>query len=140
MELSPNIAEWQRLSACIRAFCDHHILTESIQHDLQLVCEEWFINIVNHGYLESGLDVMTAEPITAELRLHEDQEIVVRFTDAAGPFNPLEHHAPDVSLGAEERQIGGLGIYLIKQKMDICSYEWTEGRNRFTLRMKIRRG
>ena len=104
--------------------------------DLQLVCEEWFINIVVHGYQEGGIALEDAEPITVQLWLNELDEVHVQFVDAAPAFDPLAHEPPDVSLPAEERPIGGLGIYFIKVKMDSCSYIWADGRNRFTMRKK----
>ncbi len=138
MELPPAVAEWPRLSEGIAAFCESRRLAEPLRLDLQLVCEEWFVNIVNHGYLEGWLDRANAAPITVELSLEEDGELVVRFTDAARAFNPLEHRTPDVSLPADERPIGGLGIYLIKLKMDACSYAREGGRNHFTMRVKTK--
>jgi sigma-B regulation protein RsbU (phosphoserine phosphatase) len=60
------------------------------------------------------------------------------FVDGGKPYNPLENDDPDVSLPAEERQIGGLGIFLVKKTMDDVRYERKGDQNYFTIFKKIR--
>ncbi|RUS45911.1 ATP-binding protein [Cohnella sp. AR92] len=138
VRLSPSLQEWATLSEEIDSFCGHHRLADGLRMDLQLACEEWFINIVVHGYEEGGIQPGHAPPIQAELRI-EGPNVVATFRDGARAFNPLEQEEPDVGLTAEERSIGGLGIYLIKSKMDSCSYLRTEAGNEFTMRKKAQR-
>jgi len=59
---------------------------------------------------------------------------VITFTDHGIPYNPLEKEDPDTSLSAREREIGGLGIYIVKSSEDDISYEYAGGRN--VLRIK----
>jgi serine/threonine-protein kinase RsbW len=137
IRLSPFIQEWEKLSRLLVTFCEEHQLSNPLCLDLQLVSEEWFTNIVVHGYEEGGIDREHAEPIHIELWLSEQDEVAIQFVDAAPAFNPLEHEMPDVSLPAEERAIGGLGIYLIKSKMDSCVYRRVGDCNQFTIRKYI---
>ena len=60
------------------------------------------------------------------------------FVDGGKPYNPLENKDPDVSLPAEEREIGGLGIFLVKKTMDDVQYERKGDQNYFTIFKKIR--
>ena len=64
----------------------------------------------------------------------KDGRITLVFTDNGSPYNPLEQADPDTTLSAEEREIGGLGIFMVKKTMDDVIYEYSEGRNRLTLK------
>ena len=59
------------------------------------------------------------------------------FIDKGVPYDPLKRKEPDVTLPAEEREIGGLGIFLTKKTMDYVSYEYRDGQNILTLKKKI---
>ena len=63
--------------------------------------------------------------------------VTIRFADRGTPYDPLARQDPDLSLPAEEREIGGLGIYMIKKTMDELRYEYADGQNRLTLIKKI---
>ena len=80
-----------------------------------------------------------------ELSIEEAVENVVRYAyeggigwlDAGVPFNPLEKDDPDVTLSANERPVGGLGIYLCKQMMDSISYRYENGNNVLVMKKKV---
>lgn len=63
-------------------------------------------------------------------------QVIVGFADQGRPYNPLEREDPDVTLDAEQRQIGGLGIFMAKKLMDDIQYEFRDGQNILTLRKK----
>ena len=63
-------------------------------------------------------------------------QVVVGFADRGRPYNPLAREDPDVTLDAEQRQIGGLGIFMTKKLMDDIQYEFQDGQNILTLRKK----
>jgi len=67
----------------------------------------------------------------------ESRTAVITFTDSGVPFNPLEKEEPDTGLTAEEREIGGLGIFLVRKTMDGMEYRREDGRNILTIRKKI---
>lgn len=95
------------------------------------VCvEEIFVNIARYAYEKSEEDV------TLGLKC-EDNELTMRFVDHGIPFDPLAKKDPDVTLSAEDRNIGGLGIFIVKKTMDDVKYEYKNGKNILTLKKKF---
>lgn len=92
--------------------------------------DELFTNIAQYAYGEGGGECEIALEIA-------DGVVSVRFTDSGIPYNPLSKKDPDVTLTAEERDIGGLGIYMVKKSMDAMEYERRDGKNILTIRKKI---
>ena len=62
-----------------------------------------------------------------------DRRVMIRFTDDGIPYDPTAQPEPDITLPAEKRESGGLGILMVKKSMDLMSYEYTDGRNSLTL-------
>ena len=92
--------------------------------------EEIYVNIVNYAY---GDTVGTCE-LMSKLEPWEDgNKFTLTIRDRGKPFNPLEREDPDITLSAEERQIGGLGIFMVKKTMDEVSYEYQSGQNVLTI-------
>ena len=86
--------------------------------------EELFVNVASYAY-PSGSGSVTIDMEITE----EPAAAVITFTDSGIPFNPLKKDDPDIALSAEERQIGGLGIYMVKKSMDDIAYAYRDGRN-----------
>lgn len=63
--------------------------------------------------------------------------VVITFIDNGIPYDPLAKDDPDTSLSAEEREIGGLGIYMVKKSMDDITYEYKNGQNILTLKKHL---
>ena len=95
----------------------------------ELVIEEIFVNIANYAYHpEIG-------PATFCMEFEDDPRAVrMTFIDGGKPYNPLANDDPDTSLALEERDIGGLGIFLVKKNVDEISYAYEDEKN--ILRMK----
>ena len=102
------------------------------QMRLAVAAEEIFVNIASYAYApETGM-------ATVRVECREDpKRVCVTFIDSGMPFDPLKKEDPDVTLPAEEREIGGLGIYMTKQAMDEVSYEYKDGQNILTLVKKL---
>jgi hypothetical protein len=78
------------------------------------------------------------EEITVRLSIDENPlQITVQLIDSGTYFNPLEKEDPDVSTGIEEKEPGGLGIFLIKKNVDQVQYEYRDGKNILTLHKKM---
>lgn len=96
------------------------------------VCvEEMFVNVANYAYDGEG----------GEIRLSIDEAhdtVSITLTDEGVPFDPLAKEDPDITLSAEERKIGGLGIFMVKKSMNEVRYERVENKNIFTMIKKIR--
>ncbi|MBQ7955259.1 MAG: ATP-binding protein [Lachnospiraceae bacterium] len=98
------------------------------QTTVEICAEEIFVNIASYAYGESVGDAYIEEEIGKN-------SVTVCFRDKGMPYNPLEKEDPDTSLSADERQIGGLGIFMVKSMMDSVSYEYKEGANCLTMMM-----
>lgn len=98
------------------------------QMKIDIAVEEIFINIASYAY---GDNVGEAEIIVDVDQ--QQSKAVVTFIDSGVPYNPLEKDDPDVSLSADEREIGGLGIFLVKKSMDSVEYRNEEGKNILTI-------
>lgn len=94
------------------------------QMQLDVAVEELFVNIASYAYAD-GVG-------TATVRFSFDEAsrtAALTFLDSGVPYDPLAKEDPDVTLSAEERQIGGLGIYMVKKSMDRIDYAYRDGRN-----------
>ena len=98
---------------------------------IRLACEELVMNITSYAYPE---DVEGFLEVDVE---KTDERIVIRFKDGGMPFNPLEHKKPDTKLPWKQRRIGGLGIFLVKKKMDDVRYAYEDNKNVLTIEKAI---
>ena len=108
-------------------------LPPTLLMSLNLVVEEAVSNVIFYAY-EKGTEVMDAVRLSVE-RLGED--LIVCVEDHGSAFDPTAQQDPDITLCAEERPVGGLGIFLIKKLMDEVSYERREGKNLFIMKKRI---
>ena len=88
--------------------------------------EELFVNVAHYAYPGSKGTVKIGIDTSGD-------SIVVQLTDSGNPFNPLEMPDPDITQSAEERKIGGLGIYMVKKSMDSMTYEYKDNQNILTI-------
>ncbi|MBQ8147920.1 MAG: ATP-binding protein [Lachnospiraceae bacterium] len=103
---------------------------EELLATLHICIEEVFVNVVSYAYGEQvGLVEVETEV--------NDGWLSITFRDEGIPYNPLEREDPDLDLALEERPIGGLGIYMIRNMMDSVQYEYKEGRNNLCIRKEI---
>lgn len=99
------------------------------QMTVSVCVEEVFVNIARYAYPD--------KTGTAEVRVDvnsEEKSVVIIFMDDGIPFDPLEKSEPDISLPAEQRQIGGLGIFMVKKMSDELSYKYADGWNVLTMK------
>lgn len=108
-------------------------LNQSLIGNLNLVLEEAISNIIFYAY--EG-EEKKEEEIDLSLG-YEKPYLVIRLSDNGCPFDPTARQDPDLSLTAEERPIGGLGIFLIKKLMDEVSYQRVNGKNVLILKKKV---
>lgn len=96
---------------------------------IDIAIDELFSNVASYAYgNERG-------NITVRMFVDKDPLAVnISFIDDGKPYNPLDKEDPDISLSADERDIGGLGIFLVKKSMDDMSYEYKEGQNILTIK------
>ena len=133
-ELKLDEARLERLDEVL-AFLDG-ILEEvncpaRIQMQIDVAVEELYVNIARYAYAPK------AGPATVRVEVGEDRVLSVTFIDGGMPYDPLAKPDPDVTLSAEERPIGGLGIYMVKKSMDKVDYRHQDGKNILTIRKKL---
>jgi anti-sigma regulatory factor (Ser/Thr protein kinase) len=99
-----------------------------MKHQMQIdvAVEELFVNIANYAYGDKTGNA------TIEIEA-KDGQATVTFTDEGVQYDPLKKEDPDVTLSAEERQIGGLGIFIVKKSMDEMKYRYEDGKNILTI-------
>ena len=101
---------------------------------IQMAVEEIFVNVASYAYYPDTGDIRIAIWGTSEPDM-----VWMRFSDRGIPFNPLEKPDPEISQKAEQREIGGLGIYLVKKFMDSVSYTYENQENTLIFGKKYER-
>lgn len=100
-----------------------------IKMQIDMAVEEIFVNISNYAYFPD------VGPATVRVSISDQPPMVdITFIDNGVPYDPLKRADPDVSLPAEQRGIGGLGIFIVKKSMDDVKYEYRDGHNILTLK------
>lgn len=128
-------AERDRLDQ-VQAFIDQNLAgveySPEAQIQLQIAVEELFVNIASYAYAPGHGDAVIG------CRVEEaPPSITVQLRDWGKPFDPLAKKDADVTLSAEDRDIGGLGIYMVKNSMDAVDYKREDGQNVLTIRKNL---
>lgn len=100
---------------------------------IDVAIDELFGNIAHYAY---GKDTGDA---TVRVEVTEEPAVIITFIDNGIPYNPLKKPDPDVTKDLEEREIGGLGIFMVKKSMDDITYEYKEGQNILRIKKNMER-
>ncbi len=92
------------------------------ERQIELAAEEIYVNVAHYAYAETGGEIEISVKT-------ENNKAEIAFADCGKPFNPLEKPDPDTELSAEKRQVGGLGVYMVKNIADKLTYEYKDGKN-----------
>ncbi|MDR0974272.1 MAG: ATP-binding protein [Ruminococcus sp.] len=108
-------------------------MSPKVQNQLAIAVEEVFVNIANYSY--PGVKKGSGEAvISASI---DGEKLIITFEDSGVPYNPLKKEDPDITASADERQIGGLGIFMVKKLMDGMEYTYEDGKNVLTVYKNI---
>ena len=129
--LENRIDELVRLSAFIDALGEEWSIAPEVVFNLQLALEECATNVIMYAYPPEEQHTLQ---VTAEL---QEPDLIFTIEDSGVPFDPTPVAEADTSLSAEERPIGGLGIFLVRQLMDSVEYRRDGDRNLLTLRKQV---
>lgn len=103
-----------------------------VQMQIEIAVEEIFTNIANYAYApEIGRAKIRVEAAS------NDSDVRITFIDRGVPYDPLAKEDPDITLSAEDRAIGGLGIFMVKKSMEGMHYEYKDGQNILTIEKKL---
>jgi anti-sigma regulatory factor (Ser/Thr protein kinase) len=100
-----------------------------LQMQIAIAVEEIYVNIAHYAY--------NPEVGGATIRIAVGDEITIEFEDRGKAYNPLLKDDPDITAGVEERDVGGLGIFMVKKIMDAVDYRYEEGKNILLIRKAI---
>ncbi len=102
------------------------------QMQIDIAIDELFGNIAHYAYNpKTGPATVRVEVMSAPI------SVVITFIDHGIPYDPLKKNDPDITLTSDEREIGGLGIFMVKKTMDEITYEYRDGQNILRIRKDI---
>ncbi|MBO4420134.1 MAG: ATP-binding protein [Oscillospiraceae bacterium] len=127
-----SIRQLREITETVDAWLEGFGCPMKAQIQIDLAVDELFSNIANYAYAPASGDVTVRLEFDAAART-----VSVTFIDRGIPFDPLQKADPDVSLSAEDRKVGGLGIFLVKRTMDGMEYRREADCNILTIRKKI---
>ncbi len=116
----------EEVTAFIDAYLEKIDCPMHEQMQIDVAVDELFSNIANYAYFpnvgKATVDIDSS-----------DGRVIISFIDGGVPYNPLEKEDPDIKAKAEDREIGGLGIFMVKKMMDEISYEYRDEKNILTI-------
>jgi serine/threonine-protein kinase RsbW len=121
--INNNLSEIERLSKAVAEFGKKHYLSSEVIYDVRLALEEVVSNIINYGFEDNY-----EHQISIEMNL-QGETLTMEIKDDGKPFNPLEVKSTNLGKPFDEREIGGMGIYLVRKLMDKILYKREEGNN-----------
>lgn len=128
LTIEAEIEKWNEVRFFVENFMQKNAVSTNDMMMLDIAIEEIFVNVASYAYAPNhGM-------VTIEVSMQQNPKAMqVVFTDQGIPYNPLDKEDPDVNLKLEEREIGGLGIYMVKQSMDAVRYAYKDNRNILTI-------
>lgn len=126
--LQASIDNVAKVTEFVDAFLEENDFPMKMQLQIDIAIDELFSNIAYYAYGEENGEV------TIKIdRVDSPDRIELSFIDNGIPYNPLEKADPNVTLDADEREVGGLGIFIVKKSMDEVKYELKDGQNILTV-------
>ena len=124
-----TLENYDRVAEFVEGELEIREVPMAAQAQIVIALDEMYTNVAKYAYADDPGEVTVRLDFTEEIT-----EVKMTIMDCGIPYDPLKRPDPDVSLEAEARQIGGLGIYMVKQMMEEVSYEYRGGMN--ILRMR----
>ena len=129
LTLEARLDNMNEVLAFVDEFLEGLLCPPKVQMQIDVAVEELFVNIVQYSYAPA------VGQATIRMDVENDRPgVAITFIDSGMPFNPLIKVDPDITLSAEQRQIGGLGIFMVKKSMDKVEYEYKDEKNILTIR------
>jgi serine/threonine-protein kinase RsbW len=126
-----NAAQLPVLNQFLHEFWSSALLPPAQAYPFELALEEVFINVVMHGTPAGN-----TPSVEVSLALAHD-DLTLTIEDDGPQFDPLSLPPPNVAASLSERPIGGLGLFLVRQLMDVVSYDRVAGRNRLRMTKRV---
>ncbi|HET6407587.1 MAG TPA: ATP-binding protein [Chthoniobacteraceae bacterium] len=132
IRIEADVREIERLNRLVRQFGELHEVPSRTLYAVNLALDELVTNVVLYGY-----DDPTGKEVIIKIATG-GSELVASVCDGGRPFNPLDVRPPDLNAPLEDRELGGLGVHLVRSLMDHVSYSREGDQNVLTIRKKIR--
>lgn len=124
LKVKASIENLDRVISFIDEVLEQNDCAMKTQMQIDVAVEEIFVNIASYAYQPGEGDaIITIDILEGPVRAE------ITFIDSGVEYDPLKKEDPDVTLSAEERQIGGLGIFMVKKSMDDMVYNYVNGQN-----------
>ena len=132
LDIEANVDKLNDVLEVLEEQLDENNCSPKAQVQLDVAVEEIFVNIAHYAYSnkEDGRAII-------DIEFPKDDYVSITFYDNGVPYDPLAKEDPDITLSADDRPIGGLGIYMVKKSMDEVAYRHENGQNIFTIGKKI---
>ena len=130
LTLAATVENIEAVTDFVSAMLEEADCPMKAQMQISIAIDELFGNIAHYAYAPQ-----TGEA-TVQVEIEEGMAAIT-FIDSGVPYDPLTAETPDTSLSAEERSVGGLGIFLVKKSMDEMAYRYEDGKNMLTIRKRI---
>lgn len=125
--LKSNLDNLNPLLVTIEDLLDDNRISTKSRLQLELIIEELFVNICNYAYENEG-------KIKIQYGLFENPlRIIMNFIDEGVEFNPLNKESPDLTLDVDQREIGGLGLTIVRKNVDKIDYKYENNQNILTI-------
>lgn len=132
LTLAATVENIETVTEFVNAQLEMHDCPIKAQMQIDIAIDELFGNIAHYAY-DSEIGNATVRVEVSE----EPLAVIITFIDNGIPYDPLAKDDPDITLSAEEREIGGLGIYMVKKSMDEITYEYKDSQNILTIKKNI---
>ena len=130
LSVNPTMETVSQVAAFVEEQLEAFAVPAKLSTKLMVAVDEVYSNIVRYsGASEAQVRIMK-----------EADTLRLVFRDNGKPYNPLDAEEPDVTASAEDRAIGGLGIFMVRKMMDAVDYEYAGGMNKVTLTANLRQG
>ncbi len=136
IRVTATMAEYDRVLRFVMDQVEAVNPSPALGMQIELVVEEIYVNIASYAYPDGNSDGKGMAVVQTEIS-SDTHELTLIFKDWGSKFNPLAKPDPDITLSADEREIGGLGIFLVKNNMDSVVYEYVDGMNTLTMKKRL---
>ena len=126
-----DLNEIKRLTDILYKLCEENNFGNKVLCDVTLALEEIFANIVHYAYEDNQEHL-----VKIHIKIH-DNLLSMKITDDGKPFNPLDHPITNTDVPFEDRQIGGMGIHLVRHLIDKLEYKQVKGKNILTMKIHL---
>jgi anti-sigma regulatory factor (Ser/Thr protein kinase) len=131
IDIKNDVKEIDRVCDKVKNFCMEHSISNEKYHDIILILDEITSNIINYAYPDDK------EHWFSVFLEKKEERLVIKFLDNGMAFNPLKKETPDTESSIEERQIGGLGIFIVKQLSEFIEYSRIDDKNQLEITVSV---